>query len=159
MCHCLAQLHASSARTFRVKASRFEYSPAEISVNHGDKIIIEFVFTNISNGLYRFFGRNLHVRMLAEPTKLLSIDFGFIFIVWCCRVSRISFSVNGLINDFGFLAGVILFTCDILLIRRRKNMQICCRKNACNMLAFDTETSSFGVNFSEINPCRLLSIS
>jgi heme/copper-type cytochrome/quinol oxidase subunit 2 len=38
-------------RTFRVQASRFEYSPAIISVNPGDRVTIELEATDVVHGL------------------------------------------------------------------------------------------------------------
>lgn len=38
-------------RTFRIKASRFEYSPAILSVNPGDQVTIELVATDVVHGL------------------------------------------------------------------------------------------------------------
>ena len=39
-------------RTFRIEAGQFSYSPAELSVNPGDTIIIELVSTDVVHGLY-----------------------------------------------------------------------------------------------------------
>ena len=39
-------------RTFRVEASQFAYSPAEISVNPGDTVTIELISTDVVHGLY-----------------------------------------------------------------------------------------------------------
>lgn len=38
-------------RTFRIQASRFEYSPAVISANPGDRVTIELVATDVVHGL------------------------------------------------------------------------------------------------------------
>ena len=38
-------------RTFRIEASRFEYSPAVLSVNPGDRVTIELVATDVVHGL------------------------------------------------------------------------------------------------------------
>jgi heme/copper-type cytochrome/quinol oxidase subunit 2 len=38
-------------RTFRIQASRFEYSPAIISVNPGDRVTIELAATDVVHGL------------------------------------------------------------------------------------------------------------
>ena len=38
-------------RTFRIQASRFEYSPAVLSVNPGDRVTIELLATDVVHGL------------------------------------------------------------------------------------------------------------
>ena len=38
-------------RTFRIQANRFEYSPAIISVNPGDRVTIELAATDVVHGL------------------------------------------------------------------------------------------------------------
>jgi heme/copper-type cytochrome/quinol oxidase subunit 2 len=38
-------------RTFRIEASRFEYSPAVLQVNPGDRVTIELVSTDVVHGL------------------------------------------------------------------------------------------------------------
>ncbi len=40
------------ARTIRVEASQFSYSPSVISVNQGDTVTIELVSTDVVHGLY-----------------------------------------------------------------------------------------------------------
>ena len=40
-----------SERTFRIQASQFEYSPAVLSVNPGDRVTIELVATDVVHGL------------------------------------------------------------------------------------------------------------
>jgi len=42
----------AEARTFRVEASQFSYSPARIRANPGDKITIELASTDVVHGLY-----------------------------------------------------------------------------------------------------------
>ena len=39
-------------RTFRVDAQQFAYSPSELKVNPGDKVIIQLVSTDVVHGLY-----------------------------------------------------------------------------------------------------------
>ncbi len=41
-----------AARTIRVEASQFSYSPSVISVNQGDNVTIELVSTDVVHGLY-----------------------------------------------------------------------------------------------------------
>jgi len=38
-------------RSFRINASRFEYSPAILAVNPGDKVTIELISTDVVHGL------------------------------------------------------------------------------------------------------------
>jgi heme/copper-type cytochrome/quinol oxidase subunit 2 len=42
----------SQERTFRVDAQQFAYSPSELEVNPGDKVIIQLVSTDVVHGLY-----------------------------------------------------------------------------------------------------------
>ena len=46
-----ASAAAPTERTFRVDASRFQYSPAVLKVNPGDKVTIELVATDVVHGL------------------------------------------------------------------------------------------------------------
>ena len=39
-------------RTFRIDAQQFAYSPSELKVNPGDKVIIQLVSTDVVHGLY-----------------------------------------------------------------------------------------------------------
>ncbi len=43
---------APVARTFRVEASQYAYSPAELHVNPGDRVTIELVSLDVVHGLY-----------------------------------------------------------------------------------------------------------
>ena len=43
---------APQARTFRVDAGQFAYSPAAIDVNIGDRVTIQLVSTDVVHGLY-----------------------------------------------------------------------------------------------------------
>jgi heme/copper-type cytochrome/quinol oxidase subunit 2 len=60
------------ARTFRVEASQFAYSPAEISVNPGDTITIELVASDVVHGLY-VDGYGVSVK--AEPGQTATLSF------------------------------------------------------------------------------------
>jgi heme/copper-type cytochrome/quinol oxidase subunit 2 len=59
-------------RTFRIEASRFEYNPAILVVNPGDKVTIELVATDVVHGL-TIDGYNLETT--ADPGKTASITF------------------------------------------------------------------------------------
>jgi len=39
-------------RTFRIQASRFDYSPSVLSVHPGDRVTIELLATDVVHGLY-----------------------------------------------------------------------------------------------------------
>lgn len=45
-------LRAPQERTFRIDARQFAYSPAQLKVNVGDRVIIELVSTDVVHGLY-----------------------------------------------------------------------------------------------------------
>jgi heme/copper-type cytochrome/quinol oxidase subunit 2 len=59
-------------RTFRIEASRFEYTPAILQVSQGDKVTIELVATDVVHGL-SIDGYNLETT--ADPGKTASITF------------------------------------------------------------------------------------
>ncbi len=42
---------APTERTYQIEASRFEYSPAILSVNPGDRVTIELIATDVVHGL------------------------------------------------------------------------------------------------------------
>ena len=59
-------------RTFQVKASRFEFSPAEITVNPGDQVSIELTSSDVVHGLY-IDGYNLQIA--ADPGQTQTLTF------------------------------------------------------------------------------------
>src|SRR4030042_1098453 len=59
-------------RTFRIEARRFEYTPAVLQVNPGDKVTIELVATDVVHGL-SIDGYNLETT--ADPGKTASLTF------------------------------------------------------------------------------------
>jgi heme/copper-type cytochrome/quinol oxidase subunit 2 len=63
---------APTERTFRIEASRFEYSPAILSVNPGDHVTIELVATDVVHGL-SIDGYNLETT--ADPGKTARLTF------------------------------------------------------------------------------------
>jgi len=67
-----ARAEAPAERTFRIEASRFEYSPAILVVNPGDKVTIELVATDVVHGL-SIDGYDLETT--ADPGKTASITF------------------------------------------------------------------------------------
>lgn len=67
-----AQASTPTERTFRIEASRFEYSPAILQVNPGDKVTIELVATDVVHGL-SIDGYNLETT--ADPGRSTKITF------------------------------------------------------------------------------------
>jgi plastocyanin len=63
---------APTEHTFRIEAKRFEYSPAILRVNPGDKVTIDLVATDVVHGL-SIDGYNLETT--ADPGKTASISF------------------------------------------------------------------------------------
>ncbi len=63
---------APTERTFHIQASRFEYNPAILQVNPGDKVTIELVATDVVHGL-AIDGYNLETT--ADPGKTARITF------------------------------------------------------------------------------------
>ena len=59
-------------RTFQVKASRFEYSPAILTVNPGDRVTIELTATDVVHGL-SIDGYNLAAT--ADPGQTAKLTF------------------------------------------------------------------------------------
>lgn len=59
-------------RTFRVEASSFEFSPAEITVNKGDRVTIELTSMDVVHGLY-LDGYGLHVEV--DPGQIETLTF------------------------------------------------------------------------------------
>ena len=58
-------------RTFRVDAQQFTYSPSELKVNPGDKVIIQLVSTDVVHGLY-VDGYDISVEADPGQTKTLT---------------------------------------------------------------------------------------
>ena len=67
-----ANAAAPADRTFRIEASRFEYTPGVLKVNPGDRVTIELVATDVVHGL-SIDGYN--VQTTADPGKTASITF------------------------------------------------------------------------------------
>ncbi len=59
-------------RNFQVKASSFEFFPAELNVNLGDHVTIELTATDVVHGLF-IDGYDLEVR--AEPGQPVTLTF------------------------------------------------------------------------------------
>ncbi len=59
-------------RTFRIQASQFAYSPAVLSVNHGDRVIIELQATDVVHGL-AIDGYNLETT--SDPGQTARLSF------------------------------------------------------------------------------------
>jgi heme/copper-type cytochrome/quinol oxidase subunit 2 len=63
---------APAERTYRIDASRFEYNPAVLRVNPGDRVTIELVATDVVHGLAI---DGYDVETTADPGKMASISF------------------------------------------------------------------------------------
>jgi heme/copper-type cytochrome/quinol oxidase subunit 2 len=60
------------ARTFRVEAGQYAYSPGELHVNPGDTLTIELVSTDVVHGLYV---DDYGVSIEADPGQTASVTF------------------------------------------------------------------------------------
>ena len=67
-----ARATAPMERTFQIKASRFEYSPAVLAVNPGDRVTIELTATDVVHGL-SIDGYNLAVS--SDPGQTARLTF------------------------------------------------------------------------------------
>lgn len=63
---------AAQARTFRIDARQFAYSPSELKVNAGDTVTIQLVSTDVVHGLY-VDGYNISVE--ADPGQTAMLTF------------------------------------------------------------------------------------
>lgn len=61
-----------SARTIRVEASQFSYSPSVISVNPGDTVTIRLISTDVVHGLYV---DGYGVSVQADPGQTATLSF------------------------------------------------------------------------------------
>ena len=63
---------APAARTFKIEASQFSYSPAEVQVDPGDTVTIQLVSTDVVHGLYvDEYGASVQ----ADPGQTASMTF------------------------------------------------------------------------------------
>ncbi len=60
------------ARTFRIEARQFAYSPSELKVNPGDRVTIQLVSTDVVHGLY-IDGYGISVQ--ADPGQTATVTF------------------------------------------------------------------------------------
>ena len=67
-----ASAAAPAARTFHIQASRFEYSPAILTVNPGDQVTIELTASDVVHGL-SIDGYNLAIT--ADPGQTARLTF------------------------------------------------------------------------------------
>ncbi len=63
---------APQARTFRIEARQFAYSPSELKVNPGDRVTIQLVSTDVVHGLY-IDGYGVSVQ--ADPGQTATVTF------------------------------------------------------------------------------------
>jgi heme/copper-type cytochrome/quinol oxidase subunit 2 len=105
-------------RTFHIQASRFEYSPAIISVNAGDRVTIELAATDVVHGL-SIDGYNLEISADPGQTRRLSFvadqqgSFRFRCTVTCGNmhpfmIGKLQVGQNNLLWRGALLAGLAL---------------------------------------------------
>ena len=63
---------ALQARTFRIDARQFAYSPSELNVNPGDTVTIQLVSTDVVHGLYV---DGYDVSVEADPGQTAALTF------------------------------------------------------------------------------------
>ncbi len=63
---------APQARTFRIEARQFAYSPSELKVNPGDRVTIQLVSTDVVHGLYI---DDYGVSVQADPGQTATVTF------------------------------------------------------------------------------------
>ena len=63
---------APQERTFRIEARQFAYSPSELRVNTGDKVILNLVSTDVVHGLYV---DDYNVSVEADPGQTATLTF------------------------------------------------------------------------------------
>ena len=87
------------SRDLHIAASQYEFSPAVISVNRGDRVTIELSSTDVVHGLY-LDGYDLEVT--ADPGQAASLSFiadkSGTFRFRCPLCSRFNTAINGLTN-------------------------------------------------------------
>lgn len=106
-------------RTFHIQASQYAYNPAVLSVNRGDRVIIEFLATDVVHGL-AIDGYNLETTSDPGQTTRLSFTadkqgtFRFRCSVTCGNmhpfmIGKIRVGRNELFWRGALLAGLALF--------------------------------------------------
>ena len=106
-------------RTFRIQASQFAYNPAVLSVNHGDRVIIELLATDVVHGL-AIDGYNVETSSDPGQTARLSFTadrqgtFRFRCSVTCGNmhpfmIGKLEVGRNDLLWRGALLAGLALF--------------------------------------------------
>lgn len=68
----LAALNPPTDRHFRLEARSFEYAPAVLAVNRGDRVTLELVAADYAHGLYL---DGYEVSVAAEPGQSASLSF------------------------------------------------------------------------------------
>ena len=68
----LARSHTPTEVTYEINASRFEYLPAEIKVNPGDRVTLKLTSTDVVHGLAI---DGYDVDMTADPGQTASVSF------------------------------------------------------------------------------------
>jgi heme/copper-type cytochrome/quinol oxidase subunit 2 len=108
----------STERTFHIQASRFEYSPAELAVNPGDRVTIELTATDVVHDL-SIDGYDLETTADPGQTARLTFiadrqgSFRFRCTVTCGNmhpfmIGKLQVGQNALLWRGGLLAGLVL---------------------------------------------------
>lgn len=66
------QTIAPQARTFRIDARQYAYSPSELNVNAGDTVTLQLVSTDVVHGLYV---DGYDVSVEADPGQIATLTF------------------------------------------------------------------------------------
>ena len=106
-------------RTFRIQASQFAYNPAVLSVNHGDRVVIELLATDVVHGLAI---DGYDVETISDPGQTARLSFTadrqgtfrFRCSVTCGNmhpfmIGKLQVGRNGLLWRGALLAGLALF--------------------------------------------------
>jgi heme/copper-type cytochrome/quinol oxidase subunit 2 len=110
---------APAARTFKIEASQFSYSPSEVYANPGDTITIQLVSTDVVHGLYvDGYGASVE----ADPGQTASItfvvnrpgSFRFRCNVTCGAMHPFMIGKLTVGNNMAFLRGIALALIGIL---------------------------------------------
>jgi heme/copper-type cytochrome/quinol oxidase subunit 2 len=100
---------APTARTIRIEASQYQFSPSEIRINPGDRVTIELVSTDVMHGLsLDGYGLNLTAEPGQPATGTFVADRGGVFRFRCAVPCG---------NMHPFMIGKLQIGPDLLLYR------------------------------------------
>jgi heme/copper-type cytochrome/quinol oxidase subunit 2 len=67
-----SSIYTGPEREVRISASRFEYLPAEITVQTGQRVILELTSTDVVHGIYL---DGYELQMIADPGREETLEF------------------------------------------------------------------------------------